>query len=224
MSHDERREGILRAALEVFAEKGFHGATTRALAEAAGVSEALLFRHFPSKEDLYGALQTACFAMKNKEGALEVEALEAGTASLVTLVHYLTAKMLRRPDKVDVVDQSLHRLLANSYLEDGAFARGFMKQVDAGLIAKLDECIREGRRVGDLVKTPVQSRAGAWLVEHLVAMLMLNQMPGEPVVSFGLKQAELVEQTVWFALLGLGVKAEVIKEHYRPQAFALLMS
>src|SRR5262249_44068259 len=56
---EERRESILRAARRVFAERGFSGTTTRALAEAAGVSEALLFQHFPSKEALYAAMLAA---------------------------------------------------------------------------------------------------------------------------------------------------------------------
>jgi AcrR family transcriptional regulator len=52
----DRRSQILAAALDVFAELGFHGARTRDLAEKAGVSEALLFRHFATKEDLVRAI------------------------------------------------------------------------------------------------------------------------------------------------------------------------
>ena len=43
---DERRKEIVRTAVPLFARKGFAGTTTRELAEAAGISEALLFRHF----------------------------------------------------------------------------------------------------------------------------------------------------------------------------------
>ena len=41
----------------VFAAKGFDGTTTRELADAAGVSEALLFKHFPNKEALFSAMK-----------------------------------------------------------------------------------------------------------------------------------------------------------------------
>ena len=41
---------------EVFSEKGFHGARTRELAKRAGVSEALVFSHFPTKEALIRAI------------------------------------------------------------------------------------------------------------------------------------------------------------------------
>src|SRR5438045_1221934 len=53
LDSDERRQRIVDAAIPLFARKGFGGTTTRELAEAAGISEALLFRHFPSKELLY---------------------------------------------------------------------------------------------------------------------------------------------------------------------------
>lgn len=51
--HDTR-ETILAAALEVYSRYGFRGATTRRIAEAAGVNEVTIFRHFGSKETLLG--------------------------------------------------------------------------------------------------------------------------------------------------------------------------
>lgn len=56
LDSDERRKMIVAAALPLFARKGFAGTTTKELAEAAGISEALLFRHFPSKKQLYGEI------------------------------------------------------------------------------------------------------------------------------------------------------------------------
>ena len=47
---DERRAAIVKAVLPLFARQGFSNTTTRQLAEAAGVSEALLYKHFPSKD------------------------------------------------------------------------------------------------------------------------------------------------------------------------------
>ncbi len=53
---DERRETVLRAAGEVFAERGIHGTPTTAVAAAAGISHAYLFRLYPTKTDLAVAL------------------------------------------------------------------------------------------------------------------------------------------------------------------------
>ena len=55
MKHD-RRQDILAAAMELFAKKGFRGTTTRDLASAADVNEAIIFRHFTNKEELYSAI------------------------------------------------------------------------------------------------------------------------------------------------------------------------
>jgi AcrR family transcriptional regulator len=52
----ERQTQIIEAALNVFAEKGFDGARTKEIAEAAGVSEALVFKHFKNKESFLDGL------------------------------------------------------------------------------------------------------------------------------------------------------------------------
>ncbi len=51
-----RKASIIRSAAEIFGEKGFNGTKTRDISAQAGVSEALIFKHFPSKEDLYAAI------------------------------------------------------------------------------------------------------------------------------------------------------------------------
>ena len=50
----DTREAILAAALEAYSKYGFRGATTRRIAEIAGVNEVTLFRHFGSKDALVG--------------------------------------------------------------------------------------------------------------------------------------------------------------------------
>ena len=54
-SGDERRQEIVRATLAILAEEGMHAWTTAALAERVGVSEATLFKHFDSKDDILSA-------------------------------------------------------------------------------------------------------------------------------------------------------------------------
>jgi AcrR family transcriptional regulator len=56
LSSQERRSAIIDAAIELFAERGFRGVTTRELAAAVGVSEPVLYQHFPSKKDIYAAI------------------------------------------------------------------------------------------------------------------------------------------------------------------------
>ena len=59
---EERREEILRAAERVFAARGLHGTPTMEIAKAAGISQAYLFRLFPTKADLFTALVQRCNA------------------------------------------------------------------------------------------------------------------------------------------------------------------
>ncbi|MGC8794960.1 MAG: TetR/AcrR family transcriptional regulator [Bryobacteraceae bacterium] len=64
LSAEERRAAILEAALRLFSKRGFRGTTTRALAEAVGATEPVLYEHFRSKRDLYAAIVQA----KSREG------------------------------------------------------------------------------------------------------------------------------------------------------------
>ncbi|MCX6953165.1 MAG: TetR/AcrR family transcriptional regulator [Verrucomicrobia bacterium] len=49
---EKTRRAILRAALALFAKKGFYATTTKAIAREAGIAEGTLFNYFPTKEDL----------------------------------------------------------------------------------------------------------------------------------------------------------------------------
>ena len=49
---EKTRKAILRAALQLFAKKGFYATTTKAVARKAGIAEGTVFNYFPTKEDL----------------------------------------------------------------------------------------------------------------------------------------------------------------------------
>ena len=53
---NERKAQLLDTAAKVFAKYGYSGTTTAALAEAAGVSEPIIYRHFKNKKELFIAL------------------------------------------------------------------------------------------------------------------------------------------------------------------------
>ncbi|MFL6215599.1 MAG: TetR/AcrR family transcriptional regulator [Blastocatellia bacterium] len=59
MSAEDRRQQIVAIAGELFSQKGFRGTTTKEVAERAGVSEAIIFRHFATKDELYTAILTS---------------------------------------------------------------------------------------------------------------------------------------------------------------------
>ncbi|HYF26505.1 MAG TPA: helix-turn-helix domain-containing protein [Baekduia sp.] len=52
---DERREALIEAAVRVFSARGYHATPTTEIAKAAGISQAYLFRLFPTKAELFAA-------------------------------------------------------------------------------------------------------------------------------------------------------------------------
>jgi TetR/AcrR family transcriptional regulator len=56
LSSIDRRSQLIEASMDLFSRKGFAGTTTKEIARAAGVSEAIIFRHFATKRDLYTAI------------------------------------------------------------------------------------------------------------------------------------------------------------------------
>jgi len=82
-SAGERRDDILDAALEEFAERGLHGASTEAIAKRAGISQPYVFRLFGSKKDLFKASTARCLRetletfQRAAEGKRGQEALDA---------------------------------------------------------------------------------------------------------------------------------------------------
>jgi TetR/AcrR family transcriptional regulator len=59
MSAADRRSQLIDVAIDLFSRKGFGGTTTKEIATAAGVTEAIIFRHFATKQDLYKAILDA---------------------------------------------------------------------------------------------------------------------------------------------------------------------
>jgi AcrR family transcriptional regulator len=221
LSGDERRAAIIKAVRQVFAEKGFDGTTTRELAVAAGVSEALLFKHFPNKEALYAAMQLACCNDKDSGQIERLKALEPSASTLTLLVHMFVSKMLAIRAADD--DRSIHgRLMLRSLSGDGEFARMFLQGMPTHLNHWMEACVQAAIAAGDAHEGPVQPDLGCWFAQHLTAMIKTYMLPTPRVVDYGLPQEKVVEQAVWFALRGMGLKEDAIRRNYNPKALALL--
>jgi AcrR family transcriptional regulator len=62
LTAEERREEVLRAAIQEFAQFGLHGASTENIARRVGISQPYIFRLFGTKKDLFLAAVDACYA------------------------------------------------------------------------------------------------------------------------------------------------------------------
>ena len=93
----DTKEKLLQATMKLISEKGYLGATTREIAQEAGVTELTLFRHFGSKEKLFGQLLSGCtFLPRLKELLPELDALTYEEALTLIAVRYLTSLKERK--------------------------------------------------------------------------------------------------------------------------------
>src|SRR5262245_18396899 len=172
LSAEERRADIIRAVRRVFAERGFHGTTTRALAEAAGVSEALLFKHFPNKEALYSAMQLFCCNEADHEKIDRIKALEPSTSTLVLIVHLMVARTVGSEPGSQEDAVTHHRLMLRSMIEDREFARLLYERTMPCWVSKVQECLLASIAAGEAIAGPVQPNLGALFARHLAKTVM----------------------------------------------------
>jgi AcrR family transcriptional regulator len=221
MTSEKRRQAIVEAVRAVFAEKGFDGTTTRELASAAGVSEALIYKHFPSKESLYAAMLDACAKGPAFVEFNRILALTPSTSTLVIMVHFTISHYAER-HITDPNKAAMNCLIVRSLLGDGEFVRLTHKKFASAWIAKFDACLKGALRAGELRETPVRCDLRMWFVHHLAFALMLHLHPKVPAINYKASKETLIEQATWFALLGVGLKEEAIRRHYNPGALSLL--
>lgn len=93
----ERREALVEAAVAAFAEHGFHGTPTTEIAKAAGISQAYLFRLFPTKSELYVAAVDRCYARLGDAMRAAAEDERAPGDSVLERMGHAYAGLLQDP-------------------------------------------------------------------------------------------------------------------------------
>lgn len=222
LSSEERRSAIIKAVRRVFAEKGFHGTTTRELARAAGVSEALLFKHFPNKEALFTAMLLACCTEQDIDRFERLKELEPSAGTLVLLVHNLVSFFLGRTGAENEELAIQDRLMLRSLAEDGEFARHVYGRLTTRWLPSVVASMKAAAAAGDAEPGPAQPDLVGWLVHSLPLMIHFLLLPANPIVNFHVQRNALVEQAVWFLLRGMGLKDSTIRRHYSKKALSIL--
>ena len=162
MSAEDRRLQIAQTAMRLFSERGFRGTTTKEIAQAAGVSEAIIFRHFATKEDLYSAI----IDLKSCDGfaaglAASEHTREASCPQVVEQVRCRVAEAMKARDDRAVFegialammehhqsDHEMLRLLLYSALEGHQLAQIFWDKNVRVLYEFLGGYVRERQREG----------------------------------------------------------------------------
>jgi AcrR family transcriptional regulator len=212
ISGEERKAAIIKAAQRVFIEKGFYRTTTRELAEAAGISEALMFKHFPTKEALYSAIQMACFKEEGSKVIERLQSMKPSTSTLVFLVHDLISHILGGRQEKD--ERTFIHLLLRSLMDEGEFARLAIQGGPLHWVSKVEECVKAAKTAGDLVDGPIKTNLGGWFVHQLITGIMVHMLPSEVVIDYGIPRKELVKQATLFCLRGMGIKENAIRRYY----------
>lgn len=218
LSAEQRRESIITAALPLFAYHGFNGTTTKQIAEKAGISEALLYRHFPSKEHLFSEIQGFLCDASHRFTEI-IKSLEPSTSTLVNSVHFLVSVIFdddHHGESSSSTDPHVYicRLLTQSLLEDGQFARTFWQAHIDLWTEKWEASVHASMAAGDMTDNGVAPVMRWWFTHHIAMALRLTHLPEKPAVDYGYSRAEILDQAVRFALRGFGLKEEAIKAHY----------
>src|SRR5581483_10305453 len=138
----DRKEQILDVATPLFAQQGFQGTTTKQIAANSGVTEALIFRHFPSKEELYWAVIERKINLAGPAERMR-ERLQVPGTDMETLSG-VAEEILERRAK----DQTLSRLLLYSALENHRLSHRFFAKYVSELYEVLSDYIRQGIAAG----------------------------------------------------------------------------
>jgi TetR/AcrR family transcriptional regulator, transcriptional repressor of aconitase len=224
LSAQDRKAAIVQAALPLFARQGYAETTTKDLARAAGVSEPLLYKHFPSKEALYVEIQNLCCHGNdpaNRKFIHLITELEPSASTLVHLVYYLTRVQVLGKSPGSVEWDTWQRLMLKSFLEDGAFARTMYQNRFESFCARIEACIDAAIAAGDAVKTPLSPGNRARFGHHLGAWLALVHLPPKPAINYKVSRERLINETVWFILRGMGMTRKAIATYFNPKALSL---
>lgn len=144
MAAEDRRRQLIETAIDLFSQKGFAGTTTREIAAAAGVNEAIIFRHFATKQDLYKAiLDYKCNAPGSTEWLEDInQRMEANDDE--GLIRSLITHMIAFHRE----DPRFQRLMLHAALEGHEIAIIHHNQVKLPIGAKLIEYIKRRQAAG----------------------------------------------------------------------------
>lgn len=206
MAGDERRLQILRVAVTLFSQRGFRGTTTKEIALAAGVSEAMVFRHFATKEELYAAIldHKAC-----TEGPIDPEKMVAdalGRKDDRAVFEGLALGALKHHEG----DPEFQRLLLYSALEQHELAQMFFENFVRRVYEFLGGYILERQKDGALIEVDP-----AVVVRAFIGMIMhhsLNNNLWDPKRRLlNISNEEASRQFTDILLSGISVKNQTRK-------------
>jgi AcrR family transcriptional regulator len=204
MPAENRRRQIVAVAADLFSQKGFRGTTTKEIADRAGVSEAIIFRHFATKDDLYRAIldyKVEQTAQRMKENLNEAARRKDDNAYFGSLAY----EMLEFHSK----DRSFMRLLLFSALEGHDLSEMFFHSTAREMKNQIRRYIKQ--RITDGAFRPIDpALAARAFVGMVLNQAQVRNIFGDDDLRFSNRQ--ISERFVDIFLAGIRNRT-----HKRPQ-------
>jgi len=206
-----RKRAIVETAMPLFARKGFTGTTTKELAEKAGVSEALLYRHFPTKAALYEEIQQLGSQVDPALDALD--ALAPSTAILADMVQAMFQHIVFGAFDDPATSKIRQRLMLQSLLEDGEYARVLLSKVGGRCLPIFEASLAAARQSGDLRGSGMDAANAFWFAGHAACQIAQSRLPGSEVIPYRGTIEAVTAEAVRFCLRGIGLTEEAIERY-----------
>ncbi len=169
-----RRNQILDAAATVFAEKGFHRATTKEIARTAGVSEGTIYNYFDSKADLLIGMMTRLAELEHLDEEL-ADALQGDARDFLVAMFRHRMGLIQQND--EMIQAIMPEMLVNPALRE-RFYQQFMRPTTT----LLEKYIQTRVELGHIrpLNVPLVVRAVQGM---FVGLLVLRILGDEPLQS-----------------------------------------
>jgi AcrR family transcriptional regulator len=199
----DRKKQLLEIAMKLFSEQGFDGTSTREIAEAAGVNEALIFRHFRTKEDLFWAVLSDRVERRGRNRRIRELAKSEGDFREVLVA--IAETLLDRTDD----DAAVTRLLFYSALRNRELSHRFFRTYGQEKFETLADHIRVGIAAGRLraVNPAIAARS---FLGMIVYHYLVEEVFGVPHAQ-ALSTRELAEELVSIFIEGISANRIVTK-------------
>jgi AcrR family transcriptional regulator len=191
----DRKKQLLEIAMKLFSEQGFDGTSTREIAQAAGVNEALIFRHFRTKEDLFWAVLSDRVERRGRNRRMRELVQSHGNFREVLVA--IAETLLDRTED----DAAVTRLLFYSALRNRELSNRFFQTYGQEKFEMLATLLRAGTGGGDFRKVNPVIAARAFL-GMIVYDYLVEEVFGVPHAQ-PLSKRELAVQLVDIFLRGI---------------------
>jgi AcrR family transcriptional regulator len=185
----QRREQLIEVATRIFAKWGYNAATTAAIAEAAGVTEPILYRHFASKQEMFVAITRAMSVQTLRDWRELTQKSGTATEKIRNIAREFPAHIRANEDAYHVIHGALSTSRDRKVL-------AVMKEHYSGIERFFCKIVQDGQNEGEF-RESLDPKVPAWQ--------LINLGIGYAMIALNLQQFDhfSVEDAIEFILRGL---------------------